>query len=97
MDRLETAKRLIIAALMFSVFILLSILADSAIRSGHMGMKGLNLPGPAFFPSGHPARHPEGIHAAVDLRFSPGIPLRLNGPIYPVEGPAEMRRGIDPP
>jgi hypothetical protein len=103
MDRLETAKRMIIAALMFSVFILLSILADSALRSGFidrspdMLIKGANLSGPAIFPSGHPMRSPESADAAIDLRFSPGLPSHLESPIHPPQSAAGRWCRVNPP
>ena len=38
-------------------------------------MRALTLSAPALWPAGSPLRHPETVHAGVDLRFAVGVEI----------------------
>ncbi len=80
MDRLTTARNLLLAALVFSGLSLSALWLDSAVRPvvwspgeknpGFLhGMSGFSLA-----PSGTPFRNPEARLRSVDLRFCPAFP-----------------------
>lgn len=75
----QSARRLLTFAIIASTLAVLATTADWVLRVPHQDgaaktwMKALSLSAPALYAAGSPMRHPETVHPAVDLRFSPGL------------------------
>lgn len=75
----QGARRLLTVAVLASALVALVIIGDRALRGSHQDddarawMTALSLSAPALYAAGDPMRHPETVHPAVDLRFSPGL------------------------
>ena len=73
------ARRLLAITITVSGLILLTTAADLLWEGYHRHetdikwMKPFALSAPALWPAGSPMRHPETVHPAVDLRFTPGM------------------------
>jgi hypothetical protein len=73
------ARRLLTVAILAATLVILAAGADWLLRvprqdrSAGTWMKALSLSAPALHAAGSPLRHPETVHPAVDLRFSPGL------------------------
>ncbi|MGA6926299.1 MAG: hypothetical protein WBY88_11500 [Desulfosarcina sp.] len=73
------ARHLLVVALLASVLAVLLVAGDLLLRTPLRDdataawMNTLKLTTPALWPAGSPARHPETLHPAVELRFSPGL------------------------
>lgn len=75
----RSARRLLTVAIITSTLLVLATAGDWALRRSRQNdaakswMNALTLSAPALYPAGNPVRHPETVHPAVDLRFSPGL------------------------
>lgn len=75
----QGARRLLTVAVLASVLVALAIAGDRTLRGCHQDddarawMTAFTLSAPALYTAGGPLRHPETVHPAVDLRFSPGL------------------------
>lgn len=73
------ARHLLVVALLASMLAVLLVAGDLLLRApprddtAAAWMNALKLTTPALWPAGSPTRHPETLHPAVDLRFSPGL------------------------
>ncbi|MCK8603595.1 hypothetical protein [Desulfoferrobacter suflitae] len=74
-DKLTAASRIVRAIVILFVLaaagILLASFAGSPQQRIRLFARSLNLTSPAFIAAGHALRHPEFLHPAVDLCFSP--------------------------
>ena len=75
----QNARRLLTAAVIACALVVLAAATDLWLRVPHQDnaarawMRELSLSSPALWSAGGPMRHPETVHPAVDLRFSPGL------------------------
>jgi hypothetical protein len=75
----QGARRLLTAAIIASMLVVLAVAADGLLRVPHQDdaarawINALTLSAPALHAAGTPMRHPETMHPAVDLRFFPGL------------------------
>jgi hypothetical protein len=75
----QGARRLLTVAVIAGMLAVLATAADWLLRVPHQDdaarvwMNALTLSAAALHPAGTPIRHPETMHPAVDLRFSPGL------------------------
>ena len=73
------ARHLLTVAILTVTLVILAAGADWLLRvprqdrSAGVWIKALSLSAPALHAAGSPLRHPETVHPAVDLRFSPGL------------------------
>jgi hypothetical protein len=80
-DRLGLARNLLLASWLVTGILLGLMLLDSSLRpslqeeSSYALGQGLLLSNLSIVPAGRPFRNPEALHDAVDLRFSPLLPL----------------------
>jgi hypothetical protein len=76
---LRGARCLLTIALVACAAIVLALVVDLRLRApdrdnaARAWMQALNLSAPALWPAGTVLRHPEMMHAGVDLRFAPGL------------------------
>jgi hypothetical protein len=73
------ARRLLTVTILATTLAILAAGTDWLLRvprqdrSAGLWMKVFSLSAPALHAAGSPLRHPETVHPAVDLRFSPGL------------------------
>jgi hypothetical protein len=73
------ARRLLTVAVLAIALAVLIIAGDRTLLGSRQDddagawMTALTLSAPALYAAGSPMRHPETVHPAVDLRFSPGL------------------------
>lgn len=78
-DRLHSARRLLIAVLLLTAACLTTIAVDGRLRvdvphAADLALfRTLGLHYPALVPSGRVLRHPEFARAGVDLRYTPAM------------------------
>jgi hypothetical protein len=91
-DRLASARRLSITALVVAALASGAPIADSLLRADSPGspapslVEALRLSGPALHPAGTPDRQPETLAPGADLHISPGLvafPLDDSGLLLP--------------
>jgi hypothetical protein len=87
-DRLGFARDLLLVSWLASGTALSLMLLDSSLRPSLREepacalVNTLSLSNLSVLPSGRPARHPEALHDAVNLRFSPLLPPVETDPAF---------------
>ncbi len=85
-DRLGLARNLLLASWLATASALGLMVLDASLRSSpgeaplHGLAEGLSLSNLSVVPAGRPLRHPETLHPAIDLRFSPLLPKADTAP-----------------